>query len=160
MPPFHSMGQLLRWIFSSLVIYFSWKLTAVLGVLFFDRTMAFPTESKWAFFRRNAPCQKAMYLMRYSLSIHAMYLLLAFAFHADYSTMHSPTSPEKNQERLLQMLGVSLLTSLGVLPLISAELWFEMGLGCHWTHDLIRWLVINWLWVSAVPISFQSCSKS
>lgn len=59
--------------------------------------------------------------MRYSLCIHA-YLLLAFAFHADYSTMHSPTSPEKNQERLLQMLGVSLLTSLGALPLIAAEL--------------------------------------
>lgn len=51
-----------------------------------------------------------------------MYLLLAFAFHADYSTTHSPTSHEKNQERLLQTLGVALLTSLGVLPLISAEL--------------------------------------
>lgn len=51
----------LRWIFFSQVIYFSWKLTAVLGVSFFDRTMAFPTESKWALFRRNASCQKAMY---------------------------------------------------------------------------------------------------
>lgn len=93
-------------------------------------------------------------------SVHVqMYLLLAFAVHADYSTTHSPTSHEKNQERLLQTLGVALLTSLGVLPLISAELWFQMGLGCHWTRDLIRWLFTNWLWVSVVPISLQSCSQ-
>lgn len=38
--------RLLRWIFSSKAIYFSWKLTAFLGVAFFGRTMAFPTESK------------------------------------------------------------------------------------------------------------------
>lgn len=77
--PFAPWVRSLRWIFSSQVIYFSWKLTAVSGVSFFDRTMAFPSESEWALFRRNAPCQKAIQLMRYSLYIHT-YLLLAFAF--------------------------------------------------------------------------------
>lgn len=58
------------------------------GVSLFDMTMAFLAESKQGLQKKHT-LSKVMYLTKCPLCAY-MYLLLAFAFYADCSTMYNP----------------------------------------------------------------------
>lgn len=89
--------RFLRWMtFSRMVIYFSWKLTAFQKFHFFDVTVALLKESKHS--SKETHLIKKPCFQKNMLLVHTWtFLLLAFSFHAGYSTTYSPTAYEQNQ---------------------------------------------------------------
>lgn len=84
-------------------LYFpGWSSTSADNSLLFSRVIFWcdsgTSQRKRVLFKRNTPNQKAMFLKKACLQCtHESYLLLAFAFHADYSTTYSPAAHEQNQ---------------------------------------------------------------
>lgn len=156
-PCFFSTGQVLETDLFQKGHLLQLKTCCFSGASLFDMTMAFLVESK--LLSEETHLIQGVSDQMPPLCTYEPITSLCFLCRLQYHVQPHVQSHEKSQWRLLQTLGAAPLTSLGVLPLISVESWFHAGLCCHWTHGLITWLFTNWLWVSVLLISLQSCSR-